>query len=145
MGVKCYSELIKFPTFRERLNYLVLHGVVGSATFSGLRYWNQRFYKSDEWQRVRREVIVRDEGCDLAISDRPINSRIYIHHLNPLTPDDFRFMRPCVFDLENLISVSYDTHQAIHYGSEESLPRELVMRQPFDQCPWRSQKNPILL
>lgn len=138
MSIRTYSELIKFSTFQERFNYLVLHGVVGSATFSGLRYWNQRFYASEEWKRVRREVIVRDEGCDLGIKDRPINTRIYIHHLNPLTPDDLKFMRPCVFDFDNLISVSYDTHQAIHYGSEESLPREFVERKPFDQCPWRS-------
>lgn len=139
MAAKTYSELIKLPTFRERFNYLALHGVVGSATFSGLRYWNQRFYQSDEWHRVRREVIVRDDGCDLGISDRVILGKVYIHHLNPITPDDLRFMRPCVFDPENLITVSFGTHQGIHYESEYQEPRELVIRQPFDQCPWRSQ------
>lgn len=138
MGIRRYSELIKIPTFEERFEYLRMKGFVGDQTFYGQRYLNQRFYQSEEWMSIRRQIILRDNGCDLAISSRPINSKIYIHHLNPITIDDLRFMSGRVIDPENLICCSFYTHQAIHYGNKDSLPIGPIERKPNDQAPWRN-------
>ena len=85
---KCYSELITIPTFIERYRYLRLGGKVGEDTFGFDRYLNQIFYKDPEWLRTRDLVIIRDGGCDLAMPDREILSRILVHHINPITKED---------------------------------------------------------
>lgn len=138
--MKTYSKLILLPTFEERFAYLQLSGDVGVATFGGERMLNQIFYNTPEWKSIRREVIIRDEGCDLAFPDRPIQSKILIHHLNPLSKEDILERRPCLFDLENLVCVSYSTHQAIHYGDSRLIvPTKPNERKPNDQCPWRKE------
>lgn len=135
---KSYSELIKIDSFEERFKYLSLVGIVGETTFGGHRYLNQILYQTDKWKKdTRREVILRDNGCDLAHEDYPIQGSIYIHHINPITIDDILEERPCVFDLENLISTSFRTHNGIHYGTEELLQKSFVERKKNDTCPWR--------
>lgn len=136
--IRTYSELIKLSTFKERFEYLKLNANVADVTFGGHRYLNQQLYKTPEWRITRREIILRDNGFDLAHEDYPIGGKIYIHHLNPITIDDILERRRCVFDLENLISTSFDTHNAIHYGCEEILSgRILTERKRNDTCPWR--------
>ena len=136
--MKTYTELITLPTFEERYQYCKLKAGVGDATFADQRYLNQVLYSSPEWRRVRRDVIARDEGCDLAHPDRPIVKKIYIHHLNPITIEDILKRRESIFDPENLICVSFDTHQAIHYGDEKLLiPSKPTERTPNDTCPWK--------
>lgn len=135
--IKRYTQLSRLKAFKERFDYLKLDGSVGNETFGSHRYLNQRFYKSREWRRARREVILRDDGCDLGHPDRPILGEIYIHHLNPITLDDILERKPCVFDPENLVCVSFKTHNAIHYGGEDTRPEEYVERQKNDTCPWR--------
>lgn len=111
----------QFLTFEERLDYLFLgDNKVGDATFGGHRWLNQNLYNSPEWKRARRKVIVRDLGCDMGLSDYPIpdKSKIIIHHINPITIEDLLEHSNIVFDLENLISVSFNTHQMIHYGTK---------------------------
>lgn len=132
-----YSESLLYPDFERRFNYLKLNGVVANSTFGGHRYLNQALYQSDEWQRVRREVIIRDEGCDLAIPDRPIYGRILVHHINPIMQDDILNRSPVIFDLDNLITVSFETHNALHYGDYECINKDVVARSPNDTCPWR--------
>ena len=136
--MKKYSKLITLPTFEERFEYLKLKGGVGIATFGPERYINQTLYWSATWQEVRRDVIIRDNGCDLAIPDRPIQRGVFIHHIEPITVEDILQRRKKVFDLDNLITVSFATHQAIHYGSMDSLtPSQPIERKPNDQAPWR--------
>ena len=136
--MKTYSECILLPTFEERFEYLKLSGGVGMETFGSSRYLNQIFYGTPEWKRVRRDVIARDEGCDLAHPDRPINTKIYVHHINPITVDDILQRRDFLFDPENLISISFNTHNAVHYGDASLLiPSKPIERKPFDQAPWR--------
>lgn len=138
MLYKTYSELIKIKSFVDRLMYLSLSGNVGTITFGGHRYINQVLYKSDKWKKTRREIILRDNGCDLSHSDYPIYGSVYIHHINPITIDDLLKERPCVFDLENLISTTFKTHNMIHYGTSENLlPLGPVDRKINDTCPWR--------
>ena len=67
-----YSELCQLDTFEERYRYLRLNGSVGNATFGFDRWLNQRFYKDPEWIALRRDIIIRDLGCDLAMADREI-------------------------------------------------------------------------
>lgn len=137
--MKTYSELIILPTFEERFAYLQLAGQVGDLTFGGSRMLNQIFYNTPEWKSIRRQVIIRDSGCDLAIPERSIRGKILIHHLNPLSKEDILERKASLFDLENLICVSYDTHQAIHYGDSRLIvPSKPTERKPNDQCPWRN-------
>ena len=133
---KSYSEMLTLKTFNERFEYLRIRGFVGHETHGHLRYLNQKLYKSNEWNRVRREVIIRDDGCDLAIPDRQIHGKIVIHHINPITIEDLQTWSRIIFDLDNLVCVSYDTHEAIHYGTED-LFREYEERRPNDTCPWK--------
>lgn len=135
--VKSYSELIRLPTFEERFEYCALHGKVGISTFGSHRFLNQDFYSRPEWKKVRRKVIIRDCGCDLGIEGREIGDRIYIHHLNPVTMDDLICARPILFDPDNLICVSHNTHEAIHYGDKNLLFTGLTERRPNDTAPWR--------
>lgn len=132
-----YTELIKRTTFLARFKYLMLGGKLGVETFGFDRPLNQGFYGSYEWKRIRDEVIIRDDGCDLGIPGQPIMGRLLVHHMNPLTVKDFvdqdldRLMNP-----EYLICVSHMTHNAIHFGDEKQLPRPFVERTPGDTTLW---------
>lgn len=135
--IKTYSELVMLPTFMERYRYLRLKGNVGIDTFGFERYLNQNFYRSAEWKRIRDHVIVRDNGCDLGIEDRMIPGKILIHHMNPITEKDIVYQTDFLMDPEFLICVSHKTHNAIHYGDENLLIPELVVRTKNDTCPWK--------
>ena len=135
--IKTYSELITLPTFEERYNYLRLKGNVGEDTFGFDRYLNQKFYRSAEWKRVRDQVIVRDNGCDLGIEDREIMGKILIHHMNPIRANDIYYCTDILMDPEYLICVCHNTHNAIHYGDESLLITEPIIRTKYDTCPWK--------
>ena len=137
MNIRTYSELITIPTFEERFKYLKLNGSVGSETFGFDRYINQAFYRSQEWKRIRDEVIVRDYGCDLGIDGREIFGKIYIHHMNPVTPKDIVDVTRFLLDPEYLICTTHSTHNAIHYGDENLLAKWPVVRTKNDTCPWK--------
>lgn len=135
--IKTYSEMILLPTFLERFRYLQIGGMVGAETFGFDRYLNQTLYRTTEWKRFRNEIIVRDNGFDLGCDDRTIYGKILVHHINPLTVEDIINRHDCVFDPDNVICVSLDTHNAIHYGDEELLMLGPIERKPNDTCPWR--------
>lgn len=137
MSIKTYSELIALPTFEERYEYLRLNGRVGEDTFGFDRYLNQNFYRSAEWRHIRDRVIVRDNGCDLAIDDRIIYGKILIHHMNPITDKDLFNLSDILLDPEYLICVSHNTHNAIHYGDGERLAKDPIVRTKNDTCPWK--------
>lgn len=130
-----YSELVKFPSFDERFNYLALHGVVGKETFGFERYFNQKFYRSREWQRIRNFVITRDLGYDLGVDGCFIRGNVTIHHMNPISIDDITYHNDILFNPEYLISVSDETHKQIHYG--RIIRSDWVERSPNDTSPWR--------
>lgn len=136
--IRTYSELLTFKTFEERFDYLKLNGIVGKATAGFDRYMNQLLYhNSKEWKAARRKVIVRDNGCDLGIEGYDILGKILVHHLNPITIDDVKNRSPTIFDLNNLICVSHNTHNAIHYGDESLLVKAPIERKLNDTCPWK--------
>lgn len=137
MTIRTYSELITIPTFEERYKYLKIGGKVGEETFGFERYLNQEFYKSYEWQSIRRQVIVRDLGCDLGIKDREIHGKIIVHHMNPITIDDIIEASDFLLNPEYLICTLKSTHDAIHYGDESLLIKAPVERTKNDTCPWK--------
>lgn len=137
-NIRSYSELITFDSYKERFQYLKIGGTVCGRTFGGDRYLNQMLYRSERWKKARDLVIIRDNGFDLGHRSIPINGKIYIHHMNPITVEDILHDRDCVYDPEFLISTSFDTHNAIHYGDESLLQvTEIVERFKNDTCPWR--------
>ena len=143
MMIRRYSELILLPTFEERFEYLKLSGEVCKETFGFDRYLNQMFYHSPEWKATRDKVIVRDNGCDLGIEGYEIlgfydkdkryhKPKIYIHHLLPITVDQVLNRDPIIFDTEYLITTTHQTHNAIHYGDEDSINKRTIVRKPND-------------
>lgn len=136
-GIRRYSELIKLPTFEERFEYLKLDGRVGKMTYGSDRIFNQAFYHSKEWRDFRNKVILRDNGCDLGIEDREIFDKLIVHHINPMTIRDLEEGGEELFDMENFICCSHNTHEAIHYGDSSLLVKtEFVVRRPGDTILW---------
>ncbi len=133
-----YNELIQLSSFSERLQYLRLDGIVGKDTFGFDRYLNQQFYKSRQWKSIRNAVIIRDNGCDIGIDGCEIFGKILIHHMNPITAEDIYHQSDILINPLYLITVSHDTHNAIHYGSVVS--NEVVERSPNDTCPWKRRR-----
>lgn len=135
--VRTYSELSTLPTFKERYEYLRLDGTVGEDTFGFDRYVNQIFYKSAEWLAIRREIIIRDNGCDLGLEGYEIRGKILIHHMNPIRLEDIIKRSDLLLNPEYLISTVLTTHNAIHYGDVDLLPTVPQERSRNDTCPWR--------
>lgn len=133
---RTYSELSMLQSLEERFEYLKLSGRVGESTFGFDRYLNQTFYRSPEWKRVRDLAILRDNGCDMGCEDFPINGRIIVHHMNPITAEQIERMDLAILNPEFLVCVSEMTHEAIHYGDKNLLPSPLIPRRPGDTKLW---------
>lgn len=137
---KTYTEMISYQDYADRLEYLLLYSQIGDPTFGQDRYINQHFYNSYKWQKFRRQIILRDQGCDLAHPDFPISkgTKLLIHHINPITLEDLINERPCLTDPDNAVCVAFMTHQAIHFANKDMiLSRNPIERQPNDTIPWR--------
>lgn len=134
--IRTYDELRRLPTLEERFDYLELGGKVGMSTFGFDRWINQQFYRSREWRQIRDHVLYRDQGFDLGAEDAPLLGAHVIHHMNPLTMEDFEESTDNLLDPEYLITTSLRTHNAIHFGDKELLPRPFVERRPGDTKLW---------
>lgn len=135
--IRTYTELIQLPTFEERYQYLRLGGLVGQDTFGFDRWLNQKFYRSPEWKQIRRDVIIRDEGRDLAMPGYELDGNIFVHHMNPITAEDLENVSEIILNPEYLVCVSKRTHDAIHFGDASLLPQLPTVRTPNDMCPWK--------
>lgn len=136
--IRTYSELSRLSSFEERFKYLKLSGSVGKETFGFDRWINQYFYqRSQEWKRIRDHVIIRDNGCDLGVEGYDIYERIIVHHMNPISMEDFERESKFLLDPEFLICTTHLTHNAIHYGDERLLMTVPVERTIYDTCPWK--------
>lgn len=139
--MRTYSDLSKLNTFTERFDYLRLDGVIGKETFGYDRYLNQSFYKSPEWKRIRDFVILRDNGCDLGLDGYELHGKIYVHHMNPIKMSDIVAHSQLLVDPEYLVCVSFDTHNAIHYGDiSKTMSHGPTVRKPGDTTPWKTIK-----
>ena len=134
--IRTYSELATFPTFEERLQYLIIGGGVGRETFGYDRYLNQKFYRSREWKDVRQHVIVRDYGCDLGVEGYEIHVEILIHHMNPVSKSEILHRDSSLLNPEYLITTTHRTHNAIHYAKEDPYPSVVSERTPQDTRLW---------
>jgi hypothetical protein len=134
--IRCYRELQRLETFEERFEYLNLSGQVGRDTFGFDRWINQNFYTSREWRRARQLVIIRDNGCDLGIAGREIHEDLLVHHMNPLTKDQLMHNAGVALDINYLVCTTKVTHNAIHYGNQESLRSLPVDRRSGDTNLW---------
>ena len=137
MIIRTYSELILLPTFEERFEYLRLNGRVGTDTFGFDRIFNQMFYQSKEWKTIRDAIIVRDYGCDLGLEGYEIYGKIIIHHLNPISLKDIENVTDYLLNPEYLITTTHSTHNAIHYGDKNLIPKAPIERRKNDTCPWK--------
>lgn len=131
VGSKSYTELSKFQTFAERLNYLML---LDYGRHEAPRSMSMPFYKSSMWQSVREQVLKRDMGYDLGIMGADIFSKLYVHHINPITEEDILTGSDKLLNIDNLITVSHDTHNIIHYGIKKT--EEFIERKPGDTILW---------
>lgn len=136
-NIRTYSEMITLKTYEERFDYLKIGGRVGLETFGYDRYLNQILYNTKQWKKFRREIIIRDNACDLACEGYEINYRILVHHINPITVEDIINRNQMIFDPENAITTTHRTHNAIHYGDKNLLVLQPMERTPNDTCPWR--------
>lgn len=128
--MRSYSEMILLPTFTERLEYLKL--LDNNATSP--RHISEQFYKSRMWRTIRNEVIKRDLGFDLGMFGVYILDKVIVHHINPIDEHDIINLTRKLTDLENLVTVSLKTHNAIHYKQEE---KDIwVERKPGDTKLW---------
>ncbi|MBP5598082.1 MAG: hypothetical protein J6Y02_22125 [Pseudobutyrivibrio sp.] len=145
--IRTYSELILLDTFEERFNYLKVKAPIGAITFGGHRYACQQFYRSPEWKRVCRDVILRDNCCDLGLpgyeieripGDRSRNDIVIVHHMNPITIEQILERDPDILNMEYLITTRHSTHNCIHYGEDGVIPEmRLVVRTPNDTAIWK--------
>jgi hypothetical protein len=133
---KSYSEAMRHSNFEDRFNYLKLNNEVGYTTFGYDRYVNQGFYMTQEWKHARRDVILRDNGCDLAIPGLEIYSDLIVHHINPMSIDDIVHHEDWILDPEYLICTTKKTHNALHFGNESMLPDVVTSRTPNDTRLW---------
>lgn len=134
--IRSYSELITLPTFKERFEYLKLERNEHFHSLRKFRYLNQRFYHSDMWKNVQKKVIIRDSGLDLGCDGYDILGRMYVHHMNPITLEALENNSRSLLDMENLITCSYYTHEAITNSNENLLPKPLIERRPGDTKLW---------
>lgn len=139
--IKRYSDLIAIPTFEERFEYLQLNGRMGEVTFGSNRYLNQTLYKSNRWFRFRDSIIIRDNGCDLGIEGYEIYGPIIIHHINPITAEDILDDDYKIFDPNNAIATTLNTHNAIHYSDKTKLILPPIQRTKDDTCPWKNKNG----
>ena len=137
MIIRTYNELMLLATFEERFEYLKLSGRVGEETFGFDRWLNQKFYRSAEWKHLRDQVIIRDNGCDLGVEGREIYGKILIHHMNPISKKDILERTDLLLNPMYLISVTKQTHDAIHYSDDSILMKDPIVRSKNDTCPWR--------
>lgn len=139
-NIKRYSELIQLATFEMRLEYLKLGATVGADTFGHMRWLNQKFYHSPEYLRLRRQIVIRDNGCDMGADGYPLPDNFVLHHMNPITVDDILNHSDFAWNPEYLICVSPATHRAIHYATDLPKPPAMASRSPNDTCPWKTRK-----
>ena len=127
--MKSYTDLLSMKTYKERLEYLKLSDILPGAPGKRFHMRNRKL-----WDRVREKVIARDLGFDLGVPGKEIVGSIIVHHINPVTDEMYGTNSPMLYDPDNLITVSRETHDYIHYGT---IPQEPPgPRSPGDTKLW---------
>ena len=97
------------------------------------------FYNSTEWKTVRAKVIARDASIDiyLYITDNRIVPANTVHHIVELMED---YSKRC--DMDNLISVSEETHNMISREYKDAT-RKAAVQQVLKECMLEYKKKMI--
>lgn len=135
--IKSWDELVKIKTFEGRIEYLRTYSTVGEPTFGYDRWINQRFYRSEEYKRLRRKIVVRQNGWDLGVEGYPLPEVFILHHMNPITVEDIIDGSEFAWDPKYLVCVSPSTHLAIHYQETANKFPLMAQRFPNDTIPWK--------
>lgn len=138
--IKSWDELGKIPTFEGRIEYLRTYSTVGEPTFGYDRWINQRFYQSEEYKRLRRKIVAKQNGWDLGVEGYPLPEIFILHHMNPITVEDIINGSEFAWDPKYLVCVSPATHRAIHYQESKNRLPLIAQRSPNDTSPWRNNK-----
>lgn len=135
--IKSWDELGKIKTFDGRIEYLRTYSTVGEPTFGYDRWINQKFYRSNEYRRLRQKIAAKQYGWDLGIKGYPLPEFFILHHMNPITVEDIIDGSEFAWDPKYLVCVSPVTHRAIHYQDGKNQLPLIAQRFPNDTCPWR--------
>ena len=63
--IRTFTEMCRYNTYADRVEYLKLEGIIGEETFGMDRYLNQQLYHSQDWYKLRDKIITRDLGCNM--------------------------------------------------------------------------------
>lgn len=74
----------------------------------------ESFYKSKQWQKVRRLCLQRAGGlCEKCLAEGMIKSAVVAHHKTPITKQNIN--DPSItLNLDNLQALCWDCHAAVH-------------------------------
>lgn len=88
------------------------------------------FYNSSEWKTTRLRVLARDTGIDvyLYITEERVVPADTVHHIIELSEDYSKRL-----DLDNLISVSEQTHNMIGRIYKDTA-RKTAMQETLREC-----------
>ena len=124
-----YIILLNKKNFFEKYIYLKTFLKNNYNEIYDTRFLNQQFYSSSRWKRIRRDVIVRDNGCDLGVPGLDIQGKIVVHHIDPITEEDIINDNPKLYDINNLICCSYSTHERLHKGLPPIDPNPIIRKE----------------
>lgn len=91
-------------------------------------YRNQKakkFYNSTAWRTIRERVLARDNNIDIylyILEDRIVPADT-VHHIVELIEDESKRL-----DIDNLISVSWETHSIISREYKDKAKREAMQK-----------------
>lgn len=132
MMERSYEEMLTIDSYEGRIKYLELH----DFNYLSPRSINHLLYKNKIWAPLRREIIIRDKGNDLAMEGVPVPGRALIHHINPITVQDIEdWNEDKLLNPSNLVLVSYEAHSRIHFSLDNRAP-SLKERSPRDTILW---------
>ena len=82
------------------------------------RNWQQHFYKSSEWQNIRRKVIIRDKGIS-CVSGKKIlpPDKMLVDHINKITPENYNDPN-ITLNMDNLQLMSLREHNALTFEAD---------------------------
>ena len=135
--IKSWDELGKIETFEGRIEYLRTYSTVGEPTCGYDRWINQKFYRSDEYRRLRQKIAAKQYGWDLGIKGYPLPEVFILHHMNPITIEDIINGSEFAWDPKYLVCVSPATHRDIHFRDAKNRLPLIAQRFPNDTSPWR--------
>lgn len=129
---RAYLQLLELQTFEDRFEYLKLWNAPHVPPDDDLY---RKFLKTKEWITTRQKVLDRDLLCDLGVPTMFADETVIVHHINPITTEDIMHNSSRLTDLNNLITTTISTHNAIHYKPVSGM-RVSLERSPGDTTLW---------